>query len=107
MRLERRLPEKAGKVLNPKSSTVPKSARILNTEENAPAIPFTREILAAGVARTVGGAPRVRPKRPRESLEPPSACSRDPRSSRPPPSKIGHRKINSGPRPPFRRHESG
>jgi hypothetical protein len=45
---------KAGKALHPRSSKVPKSDTILGRDGKAPVRPFAQEILAVGVARSLG-----------------------------------------------------
>jgi hypothetical protein len=46
--------EKAGKIMHPRSSKVPGSDKALESDRKAPVRPYAQEILAAGVARSLG-----------------------------------------------------
>lgn len=86
--LRDRFLEKAGRTLHPRSSKVPMSDRVLETDRKAPVRPYAQEILAAGVARSLGegvrgaaekapvivdAAKQVFPRPPRRDPAPPDA----------------------------------
>jgi hypothetical protein len=83
--LHDRFLEKAGRIMHPRSSKAPGSDKALGTDRKAPVRPYAREILAAGVARSLGegvkgaadkapaivdAARQVFPRRPGKSAPP-------------------------------------